>query len=208
MSEIRSSSVDQRTFETNAQMLGAPRDTVRRKDLAKTASAESETESNDQIDLGEGTPDVQELAADAQRLAATRAAMASGTVQAGDVAPGEGEEAQAPPVTGAPAPGAPPHSVPQGGAYPRYDDPAPTPPPGGSSATQAAQAAQAAQQDAEQAQSIYAQMAADRQKALMQMWKIFQDLQTSIFEILQDSISYRQQVMNRVCDKWSEVLRG
>ena len=107
------------------------------------------------------------------------------------------------PPGGMPPGGMPPGGMPYGGVP--YGA---VPPYGGRTATQAATAAQQAQFDAQQAQTIYAQMAADRQKALMEMWKIFQDLQTAIFQKMQDVMSYRQEVMNKVSAKWSEVLRG
>ena len=228
MTEIRNNAVDQRTYESNAQMLGAQRDTVRRKDLGKSAS-ETSSEPGDQVELGQNagthTGATQDLSGQAQRLAATRAAMAKGNVQAGDVAPGQpkGEEApaaelkadagleagpQAQTFGAVPPGGMPPGGMPPGGMPFGAVPPGGVPPMGARSATEAAQAAAQAQQDAQQAQTIYAQMAADRQKAMMQMWKIMQDLQTSIFQMMQDAMAYRQQVMNKFCDTWDQVLRG
>ena len=224
MTEIRNNAVDQRTYETNAQMLGAQRDTVRSKDLAKSASDTTETGDHVQLggDASAHADATQSLAGQAQRLAATRAAMAGGTVQKGDVDPGTAEVAAGPetPPQANPQAAATPHAQVAGGMPPGGMPPGGMPPGGmgmaggsipprmGTTATEAAQAAQQAQNDAQQAQTIYAQMAADRQKSMMQMWKIFQDLQTSVFQMMQDAMAYRQQVMYKAMDAWDAVLRG
>lgn len=227
MPEIRNNAVDQRTFETNAQMLGAQRDTVRRKDLAKSASSREDGETEaDHVELGQHGQEAgtsQNLAEQAQRLAATRQAMAGGTIQSGDVAPGAPAAAQG--SAESPAPAAESEQGPAPAAASATKKAASKVGPAAASAqaasgvnpagtggdsplTKAAQRAHAAQQDAEQAQAIYTQMAAERQKTLAEMWKIFQDLQTAIFQKMQEVMIYRQQVMDKISAKWSEVLRG
>jgi hypothetical protein len=229
VTEIRNNSVDQRTFELNAQSLGAQRDTVRRKDLAKSASAEDGHETGDKVELGQQEGGPQSLAEKARAHNAARAAMAGGTVQAGDADPAMASpQAAAPePMTAEPAGpaqgqpfaganmGPSPNMAGGGGAIPPGMLPpgagGPTPgsiPPGGGNAAATAQAAMASQQDIQQAQTIYWQMAADRQKAITDMWKIFQDLSTTIFQKMQEVMIYRQQVMDKISQKWSEVLRG
>ena len=63
------------------------------------------------------------------------------------------------------------------------------------------------QQEQEEVQKIFAQMMADRQKWMMEMWKIMQDTQTKIYEIMTSSLMYRQQVSDKMNALWSETMR-
>ncbi len=262
MTEIRNNGVDQRTFELNAQTLGAQRDTARLRDLEAAAGDEAVPHNqNDAVDLGRdgdapgsASSNPQDLGAQAQRMAAARAAMMSGSVAPGGVAPGgvapggvapggvapggvapggvaPGGVAPGGPVPGGapmPSPGLPPGGLfpptggipggvtPGPGGIPPGDQPpgagttapGPVPPTGSGSLSAAAQAAQASQQDAQNAATILWQMSADRQNWMMNIWKILQDMQTNIFQRMQEVIIYRQQVMDKIADKWSHILGG
>lgn len=74
--------------------------------------------------------------------------------------------------------------------------------------TDAANKAKMAQDDMQQARSIYMQMAADRQKWMMKMWEILQDLQTQIMEIMQGVAMRRAAKMDAIAAKWAAVLGG
>jgi len=126
-----------------------------------------------------------------------------------------------PPAGGAPAtpppaadPATPPPATepaPPGGAPPPGDPSQPAPQPGPPPATPAADAAQKAkmqQDDLQAAQTIYMQMAADRQKWLMEMWKILQDTQTAIYNIVEAVILNREKVTMDIAEKWAAVLGG
>jgi hypothetical protein len=84
------------------------------------------------------------------------------------------------------------------------------PPPGGSSTsyTDAATKAKEAQEDAQKAQSIYAEMASSRQKWLMQMWQIIQDTQTAIIQMMQEAALRRTKMMDTCAAKWAACLGG
>ena len=81
---------------------------------------------------------------------------------------------------------------------------------GGSSVgpEEAASRAKEAQDEANRANQIYMQMAADRQKAFMEMWKIMQDMNTEIMRILQDVTAYRAKVAMAAAEAWDAVIRG
>lgn len=79
---------------------------------------------------------------------------------------------------------------------------------GGPSQADAARSYQQHQQEQEEVQKIFAQMMADRQKWMMEMWKIMQDTQTKIYEIMTSSLMYRQQVSDKMNALWSETMRG
>ncbi|MHB2020776.1 MAG: hypothetical protein ACYCW6_27880 [Candidatus Xenobia bacterium] len=77
-----------------------------------------------------------------------------------------------------------------------------------SSYTDQATRQKAVQDDLQQAQTIYMQMAADRQKWFMRWWQIMQDLQTSIFETIQGVAQRRQQAQYKASQAWSQVMNG
>lgn len=64
------------------------------------------------------------------------------------------------------------------------------------------------QDEANRANQIYMQMAADRQKAFMEMWRIMQDLNTEIMKILQEAAAYRAKVAMAGAEAWDAVIRG
>jgi hypothetical protein len=70
------------------------------------------------------------------------------------------------------------------------------------------QRSKAQQDDAQQANMFFQQMAADRQKWMMELWKIWQDTQTKIFEIMQSVVLNRAQVQDKMAEKWAAVLGG
>lgn len=79
---------------------------------------------------------------------------------------------------------------------------------GSTSATDAANKAKSYQDDVNQANTIYAQMAADRQKWYMRMWQIMQDTQTEIMSIVQQVLQNRAKTMDKICQDWDAVIRG
>jgi hypothetical protein len=186
----------------------------------QAADLAAQTTLQDQVNLGQlgqeaavHTGSAQDLAAQARRLGTTREALSAGGVHVGDVAPGEGPA----PTDGnpgpAPAPGQPgaPGSPSQSGDPTQPGAPTdpsqPAPAPSGPQTTWATQA-QAAQSDAQNAATILQQMAADRQKAMMQIWKIWEDTQTAIFQMMQDTMANRQKVMDACSAAWDQVLRS
>lgn len=122
------------------------------------------------------------------------------------VYPGTPEQGLSPYVPGGGGNGAAP-PPPGGGAPPPPGSGPGTPPPGMSQAD-AARNWQQYQQDQQQVQQIWMQMAADRQKWMMEMWKILQDTQTKMYEIMSSAILYRQQVSDKVQGMWDAVIRG
>jgi hypothetical protein len=64
------------------------------------------------------------------------------------------------------------------------------------------------QEDMQKAQTIYAEMAASRQKWLMQMWQIVQDTQTAIMQMLQESALRKAKMMDTCAAKWAACLGG
>jgi hypothetical protein len=109
-----------------------------------------------------------------------------------------------------------PRTAAEGGAPPPTTPPATTPPATGGSptppsatpATDAANRAKSYQDDINQANTIYAQMAADRQKWYMQIWQIMQDTQTQIMSIIQQVLQRRAAVMDKICEDWDAVING
>ena len=73
---------------------------------------------------------------------------------------------------------------------------------------QAAQKAKDTQDEANRANQIYTQMAADRQKQFMEMWKIMQDLNTEIMKMLQEAAAYRAKAAMAGAELWDAVIRG
>ena len=98
-----------------------------------------------------------------------------------------------------PAPGGP------GGA------PGPVAPPSGNasdgtSQSTAANMAQMAQTDSLQANQVFWQMYAERQKAMWKIFQLIQDLQTSIYAMIADSAAKRAKTMDSIAQKWAQVL--
>lgn len=130
--------------------------------------------------------------------------------------PLDGVKPRTPFCGGGPCPGGPdspssPGPVPPGGgggATP--PGPGPTPPPGGqydpSPQSTAANMAQIAQQDALQANQIYWQMYAERQKAMWKIFQLLQDLQTDIYKTISEAAANRAKVMDGIAAKWAQVL--
>jgi hypothetical protein len=58
------------------------------------------------------------------------------------------------------------------------------------------------------AQTIYTQMEADNQKQAMERWKILQDTQTKLFEIMQDVNANRAKTANKGNDAMDQVIRS
>lgn len=119
--------------------------------------------------------------------------------------PGTLQEGLSPYVPGLPGPGAP--SLGPEGGLPGSPGAPGFQPPAMSQADQA-QRAQQLQQDQQEMQRLMMQMAADRQKWMMEMWKIMQDTQTKIYEIMQSAILFRAQAHDRIHQAWSQVIRG
>ena len=78
---------------------------------------------------------------------------------------------------------------------------------GPQAANQAAQQQMAAT-DAQQAQTIQTQIAADAQKQAMERWKIMQDLQTKIFEVTQDVTLNKAKVAGKAANAFDGYIRG
>jgi hypothetical protein len=160
-----------------------------------------------------GAPTEQPASAIGAASGAPAADAGAGAQQGGGVQQGAGAQqgganpGGVPPSQGDPTQG-------QGGPTPRPTgsgappNPPPSPGPGGTKLTAGAQALQQQSQDALNAQAIYYQMAADRQKAQMDIWKILQDMQTWIFQKMQEAMIYRQQVQDKMSEKWAAVLGG
>jgi hypothetical protein len=62
--------------------------------------------------------------------------------------------------------------------------------------------------DAQQAQTIYAQSAADTQKQQMRRWQIAEDTQTKVFEIQQDVNVNKAKAADKMFGKWDEYIRS
>lgn len=69
------------------------------------------------------------------------------------------------------------------------------------------QTGQMAESDAQQAQTIQTQIAADAQKQQMQRWKILQETQTKIFEIQQDVTVNKAKTQDKMSNQWDEYIR-
>jgi len=226
VADIGTGGVNHHKFEANAHHVGGQRDAVGKKDLARTAGAEEAADRagretlEDQLNLGETgreaathTGSTQNLAAQARKMSATRTAMEHGNVKPGDVDPGV--ELPKEPLAEQPQKGVPTEEPKGEPADPGKPAEPPTGPPGevppsqpGMSKTDYANKAKAAEDDAKQANMIFQQMAADRQKWMMEMWKIWQDTQNKIFEILQQVALNRAKVSSAMAEKWAAVLGG
>lgn len=78
---------------------------------------------------------------------------------------------------------------------------------GGGMANQTAMA-QLQNSDQNQAQTIQTEMMADNQKNAMNRWKIMQDLQTKIFEIMSDCTVNKAKTNDKMFGKWDEYMRS
>ena len=155
----------------------------------------------------------QNLAAQARRLGSTRDALSHGGLGVGDTEPGTEQAGQAASQAAPAAQPAAQSNVPT--AMPILSEdgtipgPAPTPDPAPAGPrTDWATRAKAAQDDADQANTIFQQMAAERQKTMMEIWKIWQDLQTSIFQMMQDTMANRAKAQEAAWAAWDAVIRG
>ena len=61
--------------------------------------------------------------------------------------------------------------------------------------------------DLQNAMTIATQIQADAQKQQMERWKIIQDTQTKIFEIMQDVTNNRSKTQDKMFNKWDEYIR-
>jgi len=104
----------------------------------------------------------------------------------GPVGPGPGGP-------GGPGPVGPPNGTPIGG---------------GTSQTAAANMAMMNQNEQMQAEQVYWQMAMERQKSMWKIFQMLQDLQTSIMSIIADVAAKRAQTMDKIAQKWAQVLGG
>lgn len=203
---------DHKIFEKNIQHMGQSSEGVSKKEKQKLASADDGMNAQDSVSIsGKGrksaehtgsfpriskkkesveTPKAmpQELSAEPQLD------LLAGLPEKGPLAMSAEPPANTPPPAN--DPGAPPTEP------PANTPPMPTP------ASDAAQRAKQMQDDMQAAQTIYMQMAADRQKWLMEMWKIIQDTQTAIFQIIQSVVLQREKVSMECAEKWAAVLGG
>ena len=76
------------------------------------------------------------------------------------------------------------------------------------SEAEAAARMQKLQQEHQEAMKIFAQMMADRQKWLMQLFKIWQDTQTSIMEMVRDTMVNKANSFNSTYKAWTKAFRG
>lgn len=67
---------------------------------------------------------------------------------------------------------------------------------------------QQAQQESEKLQEIMLQMFAERQKHMMKLWQIMQDLNTHIYETMQATAAARYKSTEFFANKWAAVLGG
>jgi len=79
---------------------------------------------------------------------------------------------------------------------------------GGPREAEKAAQVQMAATDAQQAQTIMTQIAADAQKQQAERWKIMRDAQTKIFEITQDVTINKCKVASKCVDLFSGYLRA
>ena len=76
------------------------------------------------------------------------------------------------------------------------------------SEAEAAARMQKLQQEHQEAMKIFAQMMADRQKWLMQLFKIWQDTQTSMMEMVRDTMLNKANSFNSMYKAWTKAFRG
>jgi hypothetical protein len=224
---------DHKIYEKNAQHTGQASEGVSKKErdrLASAGDAEIVDNSSDSVQISTRGKKSAEHTGKMQRMAKKSEAsmmpeslteqpsldLLAGLPSKGPLAMAADQPQAGAPVPGTPnagGPGATPPSDPatpppaDPGTPPPGNQPAPAPPPS-TPASDAAQRAKVMQDDLQAAQSIYMQMAADRQKWLMEMWKILQDTQTAIFNIIQAVILNREKVAMDMAEKWAAVLGG
>ncbi|MCR4782987.1 MAG: collagen-like protein [bacterium] len=88
------------------------------------------------------------------------------------------------------------------------DDPKGPKGPKHESEAEAAARMQKLQQEHQEAMKIFAQMMADRQKWLMQLFKIWQDTQTSMMEMVRDTMVNKANSFNSMYKAWTKAFRG
>lgn len=209
MADIRGVGPDRGAFEANAQRVGGQRDAVGQGNLARTAGADdakAAAQENDAVEItqrgqeaGEHVGVAQDLASQARRLGNARDGMSQG-VKPGDVDPARAEKAAGGSAKEEPTVGGPPPEDPSTPGTPGTGEP--------SGAEAAAAKAKEAQDDAEKANQIYMQMALDREKAFMQMWKMIQDTNAEIARMMQEAAAYRAKVTMAMAEAWDACIRG
>ncbi len=116
---------------------------------------------------------------------------------------------QVPPGCGGGGPNGPGPVAPPGCGGGGPNGPGPVAPPSQGSVPQdsaAANLAMVSQQDALQANQIYWQMYAERQKAMWKIFQLLQDLQTDIYKTISETAANRAKVMDGIASKWAQVL--
>lgn len=184
--------IDQKVFERNLQQIGRQRESISKKDLEKTASADEFNSSFvDYADIAKAGQDAGMQTGVMQNQTKSRV---QDTVE---------PEVSVNPQTAPPVVMQDPAAVVAG-------SPAPAPPgaPTTTPATDAATKQKAVQDDLQQANQIYMQMAADRMKWQQRILAILADLQTEIFQMWQEVMARRQKMMSDIADKWAAVLGG
>jgi len=186
-----STSVDNKIFEKNLQQVGGQRDLVSKKETDKISGRKDAFSSAPEMDL----VDIGKVA--------QQAGIQTGALQNQAL---KEMPAAKPAEVSHPSPEMP-SALPAGSLASVSSQ---APPQGSSSgtATDAANKAKSIQDDLQQANTIFMQMAADRQKWWAQVMKILQDTQTEIFKIWHDTMIYRQKVIDDALAKWGKLLRG
>lgn len=183
--------IDQKVFERNLQQVGSQRESISKKELEKSASAE---------DFNSSLVDYADIAKSGQD-----AGMQTGIMQ--NQAKTKVQDAVEPevPVNAQPAP-----PVVMQDSSAGSGSPAPAPPgvPSTTPATDAATKQKAVQDDLQQANQIFWQMSADRMKWQQRILAILADTQTEIFKMWQEVMARRQKTMSDIADKWAAVLGG
>lgn len=215
----RPTGIDPKVFEKNMMQVGRQRESVSKKEMDRLAEAGKEMdagpalETPDRVDItraGEKAAAQTGLLSDHSPSAEKKRVSAARTAAAQEAAP------QAAPADAQPAPAGPgapaaqgtiPQADPTGAQAAPFGAGAPAGMGAPTSATDAASRAKATQDDLLGAQQIYMQMAADRQKWFMEIWKILQDTQTKINEILQSAAAYRAQVGSVAAENWDKMIR-
>ncbi len=95
---------------------------------------------------------------------------------------------------------------------PSNQPPGPVGPPSGSTGNGTQLAAMnmqmMAQNEQMQAEQVYWQMAMERQKASWKIFAMLQDLQTSIMQTISECAAKRAATMDKIAQKWAQVLGG
>lgn len=219
------SRIGQEVLTRNMQQVGGQTLGVRRRELKADKPADEVSTEHDQVDLSQQAREGQKAGE------TTGIAGREGNAQTGKKSKtSDGKKAQAkeqveelrknvdeakrdikagkpetPHEEAAAAQEAPGHQPPHGGGQ--------TPPgaghPGGPSSNTSADTAHKQKEiedDYQRAQTIYLQMAMDRQKWMAQMWKLMQDTQNEIMNIMQDVALRKAASMDKISRKWAACL--